>query len=261
LKHFIFVVLMALMPITVFAGGIGPQPSGPGIPGGPYPGPGPGPGPGPYPGPGPGPHPGPGPQPGGPEQVCFYQDINYGGQSFCVVGDSANTTLVPSGWNDQISSIYIQGYASVDVYQDINYGGQHLTLSSSVADIRSYGAQWNDMISSYVIRASRPGPGPGPGPYPGPGPGEVCFYEGANFSGQSFCMVPGQYNPNLVPSGWNDRISSVYVQGDAGVVVYQDINYGGTNIFINRSTADLRQDGPQWDDFISSMNVTHSNGR
>ena len=74
-------------------------------------------------------------------------------------------------------------------------------------------------------------------------------------------MSVGQSNANLVPSGWNDRISSIAVYGNAGVYVYQDINYGGIHIFINGNTPDIRADGVEWNDFISSMYVEHANGR
>ncbi|MGZ3721822.1 MAG: peptidase inhibitor family I36 protein, partial [Bdellovibrionales bacterium] len=179
---------------------------------------------------------GPGPGPGGGHgggrwgQICFYEHINFAGQSFCVNEGASSDNLVPSGWNDRISSISVSGNIGVTVYQDINYVGQSLYINQTVADIRSYGGQWNDFISSFSVDGGWHNPPPPPSRR-----GQVCFYENINYSGQSFCMSPGDQNANLVPSGWNDRISSIWVDGDASVYVYQDINYGGAYLWINQT--------------------------
>jgi hypothetical protein len=243
-------------------GGIGPGNPGGGFPGGPGRGPGPGrPGPGPgIPGPGRGPgpgRPGPGiPGGGGYDRICFYEGVNFSGQGFCVNDGAQVANLVPSGWNDRISSITVEGYTGVYVYQDINYGGQSLYINRTVADLRSYGGQWNDFVSSFIVDGGRPNPPPQP-----PARGQICFYDGPNFTGQSFCLYPDQQQPNLLQSGWNDRVSSIWVNGDASVYVYQDINYGGGYLWINQTIADLRSMGAQYDNWISSMNVVRANGQ
>lgn len=41
--------------------------------------------------------------------------------------------------------------------------------------------------------------------------GEMCFYEGTNYTGRSFCAHTGQTFPDLALAGWDNRISSVRV--------------------------------------------------
>jgi hypothetical protein len=54
----------------------------------------------------------------------------------------------------------------------------------------------------------------------------VCFYEDINFNGRYFCSPVGSVTEG-VPSGMNDRISSVRVFGNAVATVYRDPNLRG----------------------------------
>lgn len=83
-------------------------------------------------------------------RVCFFAEANFSGQSFCMPVGAQEADLVPSGWNDRISSILIEGKALVSVYRDVNYGGSHITFRKSVADLASVRGDWNDEISGFV---------------------------------------------------------------------------------------------------------------
>jgi Peptidase inhibitor family I36/Domain of unknown function (DUF4214) len=78
--------------------------------------------------------------------VCFYEDVNFGGQYFCSA-TGRSTAQVPPGTNDRISSIRIFGDAEVTVYGDANFEGRSRTFGSSVSDLRQSGL--NDRISSF----------------------------------------------------------------------------------------------------------------
>ncbi len=62
-------------------------------------------------------------------------------------------------------------------------------------------------------------------PPPPPAP-KVCFYNGINYTGSSFCVNAGSNNNKLV-GFWNNRISSLKVQGGANVTLCQNWFYGG----------------------------------
>ena len=80
--------------------------------------------------------------------MCFYRDINFGGQYFCAsVGDT--TEQVPPGMNDQISSIRVFGNAEVTVFRDRSFQGQSRRFDSDVRDLRD--AKLNDRISSFRV--------------------------------------------------------------------------------------------------------------
>jgi len=86
--------------------------------------------------------------------VCFYEDVNFGGQYFCS-STGRSTAQVPPGTNDRISSIRIFGDAEVTVYGDANFKGPSRRFGSSVSDLRELGL--NDRISSF--RTERRGAG------------------------------------------------------------------------------------------------------
>jgi hypothetical protein len=80
----------------------------------------------------------------------------------------------------------------------------------------------------------------------------VCFYEDINFGGRYFCTPAGQ-STTAVPSGMNDKISSVRVFGNAAVTLYGDPSFRGQSKFIDSNATDLR--GLGFNDRISSYTV------
>ena len=85
--------------------------------------------------------------------VCFYEDVNYGGDYFCMrTGERLNT--MPRGMNDRISSIRTFGRAEAQVYRNNSLGGRSARFGDDAPDLRQ--DEWNDQISSVQVR---------PGPY------------------------------------------------------------------------------------------------
>jgi len=80
----------------------------------------------------------------------------------------------------------------------------------------------------------------------------VCFYENINFNGRYFCSPVGSVTEG-VPSGMNDRISSVRVFGNAVATVYRDPNLRGQAKVIDYDVADMR--GMGFNDRVSSYVV------
>jgi uncharacterized protein YraI len=80
-------------------------------------------------------------------RVCFYEDYNFGGNSFCANEGQARRSL-GNYWNDRISSIRVMGNARVRVCEDFNYGGRCRVLSGNK---RSLSGRNNDVISSFRV--------------------------------------------------------------------------------------------------------------
>jgi hypothetical protein len=60
---------------------------------------------------------------------------------------------------------------------------------------------------------------------------EVCFYDKANFSGESFCVEDAGKTRKLT-GNWNDRISSIEISGDLTVDLCSEKNlYGACGTF------------------------------
>jgi uncharacterized protein YraI len=81
-------------------------------------------------------------------RVCFYEDFNYRGRSFCARPGSADRRLAPR-WNDRISSIRVVGDAQARVCEDFGFDGRCAVLDRSRPRL---GGRNNDIISSYRVR-------------------------------------------------------------------------------------------------------------
>jgi hypothetical protein len=88
----------------------------------------------------------------------------------------------------------------------------------------------------------------------------ACFYKEINFAGEYFCMRRGESYPNL-PSGYNDRISSIRILHHAEVTLYNDSNFAGRRGTTRRNVANLKAwrtaDDPSrtWNDRVSAIQV------
>jgi hypothetical protein len=77
----------------------------------------------------------------------------------------------------------------------------------------------------------------------------VCFYEDINFNGRYFCSPVGAVTEG-VPSGMNDRISSIRVFGNAVATLYRDPNLRGQAKVVEYDIPDMRRMG--FNDRVSS---------
>ena len=179
------------------------------------------------------------PQPPGPptptaNQVCFYVDPNFAGNAFCSsIGQASNSLVAP--WNNAISSIRVGANAAVTVCGDPNLAGwcQSYTDNVNLTSFR------NDAISSYrVFAVSAPQPA-----------GRICFFENANYGGASFCINDGQTYAQL-PSGWDNRITSIRVESGATVQVCRDTEFWG---WCEQLTSSVTQLFGDRNDAISSV--------
>lgn len=182
--------------------------------------------------------------------ACFYRDSEYRGEYFCT-SSGESLPSVQSGMNDRISSIRLFGRASVTVFRDARFRGSSARFDSSVRNLQAEG--WNDKISSLQVgRAGWAGGARPPvwgttGAVPKTG---ACFYSDANYRGNRFCLPRGGSYSEL-PSGFNDRISSIRLMGST-VMIFKDRDYRGKSTRVDRNAPNL---GSSWGDTISSIRV------
>jgi hypothetical protein len=86
--------------------------------------------------------------------ACFYKDDRFRGEYFCVEAGDALSSL-PSGMNDEVTSIQTFGNAEVEIYQDVNFRGHSNRFGSSVSNLGDFG--WNDRLSSLRVNNRRGG--------------------------------------------------------------------------------------------------------
>ena len=80
----------------------------------------------------------------------------------------------------------------------------------------------------------------------------ACFYEHADYRGDFFCARTGESLDSL-PSGVNDRISSIRIFGRAEATVYRDERLRGASARFDYDVRNLRQEN--WNDRVSSIRV------
>lgn len=80
-------------------------------------------------------------------RVCFYQEVGYRGDGFCLLPGQSLSSL--GSWNDEISSIDVRGGAQALVCEDARYKGTCLVVSR---DVRDLGRRGVDRISSIKVR-------------------------------------------------------------------------------------------------------------
>jgi hypothetical protein len=85
----------------------------------------------------------------------------------------------------------------------------------------------------------------------------VCFYKDPNFNGDYFCARSGESLAS-VPSGMNDRISSIRIFGRTEVIVFKDIRFEGRSSRFDNDIRNLKDEG--WNDLISSIRVRSASG-
>ncbi|WP_048648068.1 peptidase inhibitor family I36 protein [Nitratireductor soli] len=180
----------------------------------------------------------------GPREVCFYEHANFRGRSFCAGSGDADRRL-SQAWNDRISSIRVGRRAAVQVCEHENFGGWCETVRD---DLREFRGRRNDAISSYrVLRGGGYGGGNGGGGRFG----RACFFEHADFRGASICFDAGEGTARL-PQQWNDRISSIRLEGRAQARVCQHENFGG---WCETVRGDAARFSERHNDEISSIEV------
>ncbi|MCB1518894.1 MAG: peptidase inhibitor family I36 protein [Hyphomicrobiaceae bacterium] len=69
--------------------------------------------------------------------------------------------------------------------------------------------------------------------------GTICFYDGAGFSGNGFCLDSGNVLPDLLLVGWDNKISSVSVDPGTSVTLCRDRNFASYCVRVDRDMANL----------------------
>lgn len=184
--------------------------------------------------------------------ACFFQDVNFRGQYFCV---EANEDLrdLPHDLRDRVSSVRVIGRVGAVVFKDDKFKGRSGHFWTDVRDLRKQG--WNDQISS--IRVTEIAATWDSGRFPSWGRASLpregaCFYRDVDFKGDYFC-VPRGGSYTEVPSGFGDTISSIRVVRASGVLIFDDRDFEGRVTSLTDSVNDLRRG--KWNDRISSLRV------
>ena len=209
------------------------------------------------------------------DQVCVYKDINYQGAEHCYgAGDEI------SDLNDQkksISSIRVYGRATVTVYENTDFDGHSALFNSDVSDLgrrmMEGSNSWSDRIESLRIIgdsgfgfSDRGNSGDYRRNQPQQPRDGICVYDRPNYQGDSECWNQGENISDLARQGhWSGQISSIRLFGRVVAVFFQDTEYRGESLTVDRNIPDLAtmrvkgnangRNSGSWDHQISSVQV------
>lgn len=94
----------------------------------------------------------------------------------------------------------------------------------------------------------------------------ACFYKDPNYRGSYFCAQAGESYENL-PAGFNDRIRSVRIFGNAQVQAFNDNRFAGSDVTLSNDVPDLHalpmavDPRANWTERFSSLRVSATNDR
>ena len=158
--------------------------------------------------------------------VYLYRDANYRGSCAFFTESHPNLGNTPVGDNGA-SSIRINGEYGVKLYKDANYGGGYEEIGDSEPDLgwRSLANQFSSIklqMTQHCEDESLPG---------------VYLYSGKNYEGNCAYFVAN--HPNLGETAVGGATTSIRINGEYTVWLYEDPNYGGAYDEIGASDPDL----------------------
>lgn len=158
--------------------------------------------------------------------VILYTEKNYSGH--CLLLRSSSSNL--GDLDDAVSSIRINGNYRVNLYEDINYGGrrEEVNQSDPNLDQRSLGEQY----SSIKIEPK--------GDCDDEDANGVFLYSGKNYGGTCIHLLTSVSDLSQTDVG-NDEVSSVRINGDYRLTLFEDKDFKGRSDEINHDEPDLDQ--------------------
>jgi len=172
--------------------------------------------------------------------IRIFANENYGGkqQQFLIPGEYLTFPLVG---NDQISSIKITTGYEVELFEHQQHKGKSIILKHDVPRLNFY--DFNDRTSSIIIREASPDP-------------PATIYDKAEYRGVFKELPVGSYaKGNLFPLDDN-AISSIKIDANYSAYLYQDDNFSGKFIRLDRNID--RLDTYDFNDRISSIRILKS---
>ena len=186
----------------------------------------------------------------GASEVTVFRDQDMRGRSGRFL--NSVTDLKREGWGDQISSVNVERARDYSSYNNNGSYGNNGSYSNNGSYGNNGRARGQDRSQDRAQdRSAWRNTSPVWGRNDASQREGACFYEDAEFRGQSFC-VPRGATYTALPRGFNDRISSVRVFGDADVRIFQDDNFRGRSAEIRNDTPNLKGN---WRDTVSSIRV------
>jgi hypothetical protein len=169
-------------------------------------------------------------------RIVLFDDINFGGEQRVVDGEVRDFRAI--GFNDRVSSIQITG--TWEFCEDADFRGGCITLSRDDRNLVNDG--FNDRISSARPVVDRGSSNSGFDPRGG----------GSDQRGGGGFDPRGGGGPAQRGGGFDQR--GGYDQRGGGVILYQDIGFGGDSRQVSDTVTDFQ--GLRFNDAVSSIRIS-----
>ena len=161
-------------------------------------------------------------------EACFYDLANWGAESFRDCSEAARKDFAGDR-NNRVSAVSVGAGAHVLLYADPGHAGASMCIGPDT-DVNTLG-RLDNAASSFEVAA-----GDCPALVPdGPAAGQACFYDRADWSGQSFRVCSGVQR-NEFNANHDDRVSAVSVGADVHVRLHADAGQSGASMCIGPET-------------------------
>jgi hypothetical protein len=159
-------------------------------------------------------------------KVILYKDKNFRGTVREITTNVGNLSNSPWYFNDQVSSLKLEGITSIAVYDLENFGGTCETITKNMADLGD-SFIGNDKITSIKINADC-----------GTSPA-VVLYEKSNYGGKKLRLDRDVADLSGSAYKFNDITSSLKLDGATSVALYDHTNYRGNCQVFNTNIGNL----------------------
>ncbi len=218
--------------------------------------------------------------------AVFFEHAQHHGASIALdvgeeIPDLARVFSHYNSWNDEISSINLKEGVSVILYEHSHFRGRRIKLDHSTRRLSSarshFGSfeNWNDRVSSIrVIRSNRQRERREDDfsrdrerkDRSRVGHASVVLFSDSGYSGRRLPLRAGDSIPNLSRIDWNDSISSIRMNDNLRLQLFEHSNFRGRSIVISASQYNMNHVSPDrpygrsegWNDRVSSLRVISS---
>ena len=164
-------------------------------------------------------------------RVCFYKELNYGGDKCCVeVHQAVDIYRQHISLNDEFQSVKVPSGLRVNAFQDDTFHGVMTWYDSDQQDLGGF----KNKISSVIVEHND----------------KACFYTEKNYTGTKLCKGPAEFVTDLHSENLNDVFKSVQLPHSLFTEVYYDASFEGSSLYLLEDTPDLSTFNSQISSFV-----------
>ena len=164
-------------------------------------------------------------------RVCFYKELNYGGDKCCIeVHQAVDIYRQHDSLNNKFQSVKVPSGLRVSAFQNDSFHGIMTWYDSDKQDLGDF----KNKISSVIVEHDD----------------KACFYKGENYTGTKLCKGPAEFVIDLRNENLNDAFKSIQLPHSLFTEVYHDASFAKGSLYLLEDTPDLSTFNSQISSFV-----------